>query len=44
MTDSLEIGGGIRYTQLGDASTRRIGAEFEDNDALSLGLRAAYRL
>ncbi|TNC71981.1 outer membrane protein transport protein [Rubellimicrobium roseum] len=43
VTDNLELGGGIRYTRLGDASTRRIGAEFEDNDALSLGLRAAYR-
>ncbi len=43
VTDALEIGGGIRYTRLGDVDTRGIGADFVDNDAVSLGLRVGYR-
>ncbi|MBP1804335.1 OmpP1/FadL family transporter [Rubellimicrobium aerolatum] len=43
VTERIEVGGGIRYTRLGDTTTRGIGAEFEDNDALSLGLRVGVR-
>jgi long-subunit fatty acid transport protein len=43
LTESLEVGGGIRFARLGDVSTRRIGAEFEDSTAVSLGLRVGYR-
>lgn len=43
VSDSLEIGGGIRFAKLGDVSTRNIGAEFEDNSAVSVGVRIGYR-
>lgn len=43
VTDNLEIGGGVRFARLGDESTRLIGAEFEDNSAVSVGLRVGYR-
>ncbi|WP_210529818.1 OmpP1/FadL family transporter [Rubellimicrobium arenae] len=42
VTDSIEVGGGIRYTRLGDANTRGFGAEFEDNDAVSVGVRVGF--
>lgn len=41
--NGLELTGAVRYTRLGDATTRSFGAEFEDNDAVSLGLRVGYR-
>jgi hypothetical protein len=41
--NGLELTGGVRYTRLGDATTRTFGAEFEDNSAVSLGLRVGYR-
>ena len=40
--NGLELSGGIRYALLGDATTQ-LGAEFEDNDSTSIGLRAGYR-
>ena len=43
LNDNIELTGGLRYTRLGDATTRGIGAEFEDNDAVSLGLRVGFR-
>ena len=43
LTDNLEVSGAVRYTRLGDATTRSIGAVFEDNDAVTLGLRVGYR-
>ncbi len=41
--NGLELSGGVRYTRLGDATTRTFGAEFEDNEAVSVGLRVGYR-
>lgn len=43
VTKSLEVGGGVRFARLGDVSTRLIGAEFEDNEAVSVGVRVGYR-
>ena len=41
--NGVELGAAVRYARLGDATTRTIAAEFEDNDALSLILRVGYR-
>lgn len=41
--NGVELSGGVRYTRLGDATTRTFGAEFEGNDAVSVGLRVGYR-
>jgi long-subunit fatty acid transport protein len=43
LNESIELTGGLRYTRLGEATTRGLGAVFEDNDAVSLGLRVGYR-
>jgi len=43
LASGLVVSGGVRYTALGDATTRTIFSEFEDNDAVSLGLRVGYR-
>lgn len=43
VSDAMEVSGAIRYTRLGDATTERIGAVFEGNDALTVGLRIGYR-
>lgn len=48
VTDAVELAGGINYTRLGDA-TAVVGAdetqlvEFEDNDAIGVGLRLSYK-
>jgi long-subunit fatty acid transport protein len=39
--DNLKITGGIRYVEIGDATTS-IGAEFEDNSGVGVGLRIGY--
>jgi long-subunit fatty acid transport protein len=41
--DQTEITAGVRYIDLGDATTQTIGARFEDNDALAFGLRLTQR-
>ncbi len=42
--NGIELSGGVRYTRLGDATTRApVSAEFEDNDALSVGVQVGYR-
>lgn len=41
--NGVELSSGVRYTRLGDATTRTFGAEFEDNSAVSVGLRVGYR-
>ncbi len=41
---SVELSGGVRYTRLADATTRTLGAAFEGNNAVSVGLRVGYRL
>jgi long-chain fatty acid transport protein len=43
VTEAVEVTGAVRYTRLGDATTQRIGASFEDNDALTVGVRVGYR-
>jgi long-chain fatty acid transport protein len=43
VTDNVEVGAGLRYTRLGDSTTRFFGAEFEDNHAISAGLRVGVR-
>ena len=40
---NIELTGAVRYTRLGDVTTRSIGASFEDNDALTAGLRVGFR-
>lgn len=45
-TDQIEISGGLRYTDLGDAFASPGGtpvAEFTSNDAISAGLRVRFR-
>jgi long-subunit fatty acid transport protein len=39
--DNIEITGGIRYVQIGDATTT-LGAEFEDNSGVGVGVRVGY--
>jgi long-subunit fatty acid transport protein len=39
--DNIEVTGGIRYVDIGDASTT-IGADFEDNSGVGFGLRVGY--
>lgn len=39
----FEITGGIRYVDIGDATTRNILAEFDDNEGWGAGLRIGYR-
>lgn len=44
-TDAIEISGGVRYTRFGDSVATVAGnglADFEDNDAISAGLRIQY--
>lgn len=41
--DRTEITAGVRYIALGDATTQRVFARFEDNDALAFGLRLTQR-
>lgn len=43
VAENLELTGVVRYTKLGDVTTRGIGSEFEGSDALTLGLRVGYR-
>ena len=43
VTDRVEVGAGLRYTRLGGGTSRFFGAEFDDNDAVSAGLRIGYR-
>lgn len=43
VTDNVEVGVGLRYTSLGGGTSRFFGADFEENHALSAGLRIGYR-
>jgi long-chain fatty acid transport protein len=43
LTESVEVGAGVRFTRLGGGTTRYIGADFEDNHAISAGFRIGYR-
>ncbi|PVA06168.1 transporter [Thalassorhabdomicrobium marinisediminis] len=47
MDNGIEISGGIRYIDIGDADTNPIapapfGQTYEDNDAIAIGLKVAY--
>lgn len=39
LNDRVEVGAGVRYTRLSDVTTRAFGAEFTDNDTLSVGMK-----
>ena len=41
--DNWEISGGIRYLELGDATTTTIMSEFSGGDAIAAGIRIGYR-
>lgn len=41
LDSGVEISGGVRYANIGDATTT-IGAEFEDNSAVGVGMKVAY--
>lgn len=42
MGNGVELTGGVRYIMAGDATTETIGASFEDNSAVAVGLKIAY--
>jgi long-chain fatty acid transport protein len=41
MGNGVEVSGGVRYVNIGNATTT-IGAKFEDNSAVAVGLKVAY--
>lgn len=40
--DNFKITGGVRYVDIGDATTKAIGAKFTDNSAVAAGLRVGF--
>jgi len=40
--DRMKISGGIRYVDLGDATTRTVGGVFSGNSAIAVGLQIGY--
>lgn len=40
--DNIKITGGVRYVDIGDATTKGIGSNFSDNDGVGVGIRVAY--
>ena len=40
--DNVRITGGVRYVDIGDATTKAIGANFADNSAVAAGLRVGF--
>lgn len=40
--DNVKITGGVRYVDIGDATTSTIGSKFSDNDGIGVGIRVAY--
>jgi long-chain fatty acid transport protein len=42
MDNGVEISGGVRYVDIGDAVTEGIGGDFSDNEAVAVGLKLAY--
>ena len=40
--DTMKITGGVRYVEIGDATTKAIGARFTDNSAVAAGLRVGF--
>jgi long-chain fatty acid transport protein len=42
MDSGIEVSGGVRYVNIGDATTELISSDFSDNDAVAVGLKLAY--
>lgn len=42
LDSGVEISGGVRYVNIGDATTTGIGGVFNDNDAIAVGLKVGY--
>jgi len=40
--DNLKITGGVRYVELGDATTNIVSASFTDNSGVGVGVRIGY--
>lgn len=40
--DNVKITGGVRYVDIGDATTSTIGSNFSDNDGFGAGIRVGY--
>lgn len=40
--NGLELSGGVRYVKLGDATTELVGAEFDNNSAIGVGIKIGY--
>lgn len=40
--DNMKITGGLRYVEVGDATTTTIGGQFTDNTAIAAGLRVGF--
>lgn len=40
--DKIKITGGIRYVDIGDATTKVVGSDFSGNDGIGFGMRIAY--
>ncbi|MFO6463697.1 outer membrane protein transport protein [Jannaschia sp. KMU-145] len=41
--DNVEISGGIRYIDIGDATASAANVPFQDNDAVAVGMKIAYK-
>lgn len=39
---NMKVTGGMRYIMVGDATTRVLNSEFEDNDAIAVGMRVGF--
>jgi long-subunit fatty acid transport protein len=40
--DNIKITGGVRYVDIGDATTKGVGSNFSGNDGIGIGFRVAY--
>ena len=40
--DAVEITGGVRYVDIGDATTEGLNARFTNNDGIGVGIRIGY--
>jgi long-chain fatty acid transport protein len=42
MDNGIEVSGGVRYVNIGDATTELVAGDFSDNNAVAVGLKVAY--
>jgi long-chain fatty acid transport protein len=42
MDNGIEVSGGVRYINIGDATTETVNGQFNDNDAVAVGLKIGY--